>query len=252
MSTYFISDLHLSLKNPALFTLLDQFIRLIQKDAQELYILGDLFSLYLGIDVEQELLKKFHRHILPLLNKKCKVFFMPGNRDFLCRPADLIPFSIHYLYDPSPLVLKGIGGEKYPLLLMHGDSLSTTPPIYPLYRRLVRSPIFQTFFFLFPLRLRQAIASLFQRQSPSSPQNRKQTEILEKDRILKFRGHYPFMLHGHVHEAGFYERNRFVLSDWQNEKASCIHWNGEELRLLEIQKNNPLLTTLASQSFSSL
>ena len=50
MTTLFVSDLHLSPARPAQTSLFLEFLACAQKSAQALYILGDLFEVWLGDD----------------------------------------------------------------------------------------------------------------------------------------------------------------------------------------------------------
>ena len=80
MKQMFISDLHL---DPSLNFLRNGFLRFLKTEAQladHLYILGDLFELWLGDDHKT----KFNESIIDALRAlPGQIFLMHGNRDFL-------------------------------------------------------------------------------------------------------------------------------------------------------------------------
>ncbi|MYD78280.1 MAG: UDP-2,3-diacylglucosamine diphosphatase, partial [Gammaproteobacteria bacterium] len=50
MGIYFLSDTHLSPNQPVVYDKFLRYLRSIRKDADELYILGDLFDYWIGDD----------------------------------------------------------------------------------------------------------------------------------------------------------------------------------------------------------
>ena len=80
MKRVFISDLHLDQNQTILRDALEQFLKTHCSDADELYILGDLFEAWIGDDDPRE----HSRTIVEMLSSlSCKLFIMHGNRDFL-------------------------------------------------------------------------------------------------------------------------------------------------------------------------
>ena len=80
---YFISDLHLSsVESPAtrsFFDFLDSKI----STPTSLYILGDLFEIWIGDDDDSELAAVIQSKLTDFASKGNKLFFIAGNRDFL-------------------------------------------------------------------------------------------------------------------------------------------------------------------------
>ena len=87
MYTLFLSDVHLSQQNPQTAALLLQLLQDKGKNAEAVYILGDLFEYWLGDDA----ITTDHQPLLNALKQlhelKIPVFFMHGNRDFLIGEA---------------------------------------------------------------------------------------------------------------------------------------------------------------------
>jgi len=82
----FISDLHLWNEQPELERLFHQFMQQQASDADELYILGDLFETWIGDDaigpMAERVIDTFSQFSTPGGN----LFFIHGNRDFLLGP----------------------------------------------------------------------------------------------------------------------------------------------------------------------
>ena len=117
MTTLFISDLHLDEKRPEITRAFFSFLKEKASEADQLYILGDFFEVWIGDDA----ISAFHSEIIQALKKlslQCNLFFMHGNRDFLVgnRFADLSGATL--LSEPTTISLQGKN-----TLLLHGDSL---------------------------------------------------------------------------------------------------------------------------------
>ena len=81
-SIYFISDLHLDESRPKVTEAFERF--LVQtKDADALYILGDLFEFWIGDDDDAPLVERVANILRSYSAVNPNLFFMHGNRDFL-------------------------------------------------------------------------------------------------------------------------------------------------------------------------
>ena len=85
-----------------------------------LFILGDLFEYWIGDDANQ-----FHLVTKALEKLNAKIFFIPGNRDFLIGSDFLVRTNMTLLKDPTLILL----GNKRTLVL-HGDTLCTDDKEY--------------------------------------------------------------------------------------------------------------------------
>ena len=220
MQALFVSDLHLTPQRPAMA---DAFMRLLRADArraQRLYILGDMFDYWIGDD---DLAAPFHAGIAAELAALgacgCRVFFMPGNRDFLLGERFAAAAGLDILPDPTVVELAGT-----PTLLLHGDTLCLDDVDYQAFRAKVHAPAWQQQFLRQPLEERRRIALGLRADSESS-QKRKSDEIMDVapravEQAFRDCG-CSRMIHGHTHRPARHEHRvdgrlceRWVLADW--------------------------------------
>ena len=119
MSYCFISDLHLQEDRPDITEAFLNFLEETASKSEKLYILGDLFEVWIGDDFENDFIKEI-RHALKETNKTTEIFIMHGNRDFLIGPEFLASSGMKLLSDPY---IEEMFGKS--VLLMHGDLLCT-------------------------------------------------------------------------------------------------------------------------------
>ena len=223
----FISDLHLCELLPRTF---DAFVsHLGHTQADAVFILGDLFEVWVGDDMQT---RAFERQCVAQLAhaaKRRSLYFMVGNRDFLVGPALLQQSAMQGL--PDPTVLEACGRR---VLLSHGDELCLSDTPYQAFRREVRSPAWQANFLARPLAERLRIAAEIRHVS----QTRRQFDgAADSDidghealRWMRAAGVHE-MVHGHTHRPGSNAlapgMMRHVLSDWDLDQAA----RAEVLRL---------------------
>jgi UDP-2,3-diacylglucosamine hydrolase len=210
----FISDLHLS---PALPRTAETWARYLHETtAEAVFILGDLFEVWVGDDARS---LPFERHCVDLLAEAASrrsIAFMVGNRDFLLGAQMLRACGMMGLPDPSVLTA---WGQR--VLLTHGDALCLADTEYQAFRRQVRSDSWQADFLARPLDERLAIAADIRRQSQlrHSFDGRPDVDIDLGTAVgwMHAMGTAE-MVHGHTHRPasqllapGF---KRHVLSDW--------------------------------------
>jgi UDP-2,3-diacylglucosamine hydrolase len=212
----FISDLHLQASDLATFGVWQRYLASSSADA--LFILGDLFEVWVGDDVVLDATGKFEAECADLLRavaQRMPVFFMHGNRDFLVGADMLARCGASLLEDPSVLEFGGVR-----LLLSHGDALCTGDTAYMAFRSQVRSPRWQADFLGQPLLERQAIAHSLRQQSEA----RKSTAQIWVDVDTATASTWlraadsRTLLHGHTHKPAAHDLGgglqRVVLSDW--------------------------------------
>ena len=120
MTTLFISDLHLEAGRPEIGVQFLDFLSGEARDADTLYILGDLFEVWLGDDDPNPYYAGMKAAIRELVDSGIPVFFMHGNRDFMIGDEFATDTGVTILQDPE---LIDLHGEK--VLLSHGDALCT-------------------------------------------------------------------------------------------------------------------------------
>jgi UDP-2,3-diacylglucosamine hydrolase len=238
----FISDLHLQASEPATFQAWQHYMATTPADA--VFILGDLFDVWIGDDV-------LGSHSSPNFEDACAkvlgnaagrlaLFFMHGNRDFLLGQGQAgpnLPDLCHFtlLADPCALTF---AGQRW--LLSHGDALCLDDVPYMNFRRQVRSAAWQQSFLARPLAERQLIARDLRQQSQQQHAQRKQAGApfvdLDRDasRVWLQAARAPMLIHGHTHQPALHELGdglqRIVLSDWDADPAAAAP-RAEVLRL---------------------
>ena len=212
----FISDLHLQASQPETFEAWRRYMRDTPADA--VFILGDLFDVWVGDDAANEPgLAADCAAVLQAASAHAAIFFMHGNRDFLVGPGFLQACRTTLLSDPTVL---GFAGRRW--LLTHGDALCLADTDYMKFRGEVRNPAWQRDFLARPLAQRKAIGSDLRRQS----EERKGTGIefaeVDGDAAAAWleAADAQAMIHGHTHRPADHPlgagRSRTVLSDWDS------------------------------------
>ena len=101
---YFISDLHLSSVNSPTTKSFFDFLENKISTPTSLYILGDLFEVWIGDDDDSELTAVIQAKLSDFASKGNKLFFIAGNRDFLLDKSFAASADIEILEDPcTPL-----------------------------------------------------------------------------------------------------------------------------------------------------
>jgi UDP-2,3-diacylglucosamine hydrolase len=221
----FISDCHLDTSRPEITTNLLDFIDKRASTARILYILGDLFEVWLGDD---DPVPGFSEVIESLshLAENTKTYFLVGNRDFLLGNGMARRAGFEIMNEPVNLDL---GGQR--VVLMHGDLLCTDDHDYQAFRTQVRDPDWQSEFLAKPLRERQQIVAGLRANSTAATLQ-KMVKIMDVNSGAVescFDQHdAEVLIHGHTHRPGIHRydrsRTRYVLGDW-NPLPSYLSWS---------------------------
>ena len=235
----FLSDVHLDASELATFNAWADHLNTTPADA--LFILGDLFEVWIGDDTQDP----FHLQCMELLRttaKRIPVFFMCGNRDFLVGKQWLQSTGVQGLQDPTVLEL-----AHQKILLSHGDALCIGDTDYIAFRALVRSSAWQHTFLAKPLSERQHIAKDLRAQSKARQQT--QTDYVDVDastaRMWLEEYDCKLLLHGHTHRPATHDLgnglSRMVLSDWQADatppRLEVLRWTRELQQLTRVTLN---------------
>lgn len=211
--TLFIADLHLSEEKA---TTTEIFLRFLQTEAPKadaLYILGDLFKLWIGDD-DRTLYNEKIKAALKELSTKTKIYFLPGNRDFLLGQEFAEESGCILLDDPYKIDLYGI-----PTLLAHGDLLYTNDKLHMIFRFITRPKWLVKLFLALPFKLRSCMAHAVQRYSAQNKQKKvsnyhtvPQTNI---EKLLRKYGTTQIIF-GHIHQP--------TITKWTNDELEikCI------------------------------
>ena len=228
-SALFVSDTHLSEDFPYG---IDKFNKFLENHADKddfLFILGDLFEYWIGDDANQ-----FNSVTTTLQKLKTKIYFIPGNRDFLIGSEFLNKTNITLLDD---LTLIQLGNKK--TVILHGDTLCIDDKEYQEFRVKVRSKIWKQNFLNQKINTRLEICKDLRKKSNEAQVNK--SELLmdvnenEVKKLFKDLSFPPIMIHGHTHRPKRHQYlldnhacERWVLNDWYN-SGSYLIWKDDQL-----------------------
>jgi len=219
MSTLFISDLHLSQDRPEVTELFLTFLQQHTATADAVYILGDLFEVWLGDDMILPDYQSSIEQINNLVNNGVPVYVMYGNRDFLMREQFENLSGATLIHEPHVIDLYGTK-----TLLMHGDTLCTDDVEYQKFRAMVRNPQWQDEMLARSPAERLALAKKF-REISKTETAQKENEIMDvnQDAVIQTLrdNKVTNLIHGHTHRPDTHHfkvdntnATRIVLADW--------------------------------------
>lgn len=224
MTTLFISDLHLDPARPGITQLFGEFVDGEARQAEALYILGDLFEAWVGDDDPSDAGAFVAGKLTALADSGVPVSFIRGNRDFLVGDDYARRAGMAILPDPAVILLYG-----KPTLLMHGDLLCTDDIAYQQFRAHTRNPAWQAQFLAQPLASRLAFAQQARAASQSRQGELRDAGTMETitdvaprtvaDTFARYG--IDTLIHGHTHRPAVHELDvagkscrRIVLGDW--------------------------------------
>lgn len=236
MATLFIADLHLCAEEPAITAGFLRFLAGEARQADALYILGDLFEAWIGDDDPNPLHAQIAAAIRTLVESGVPCYFIHGNRDFLLGKRFARESGMQLL--PEEKVLNLYGKR---VLIMHGDTLCTDDVGYQAFRAKVHQPWLQTLFLALPLFIRKRIAAKMRAGSQSANRVKDMAimdvnpqavaETLERHRV-------QHLIHGHTHRPAVHGLKangepafRYVLGAWHTQ-GSMIKVTAESIKLI--------------------
>jgi len=241
MATLFISDLHLSAERPDITALFIRFLNNEARQAEALYILGDLFEAWLGDDMVLPEYVDAIAAMKALSDSGVPVFIMHGNRDFFLGEKFTAMSGTTLLDDPTCIDLYG-----KPTLLLHGDTLCTDDVEYQKFRAMVRNPAWQQQMLALSPQERLALAKEYREMSQAETGD-KAEDIMDVnqhtlEQVMQDKGIYH-MIHGHTHRPAIHNFNvdtqaaqRIVLGDWHEQGSVLVcDEKGCELQGLKAQ-----------------
>ena len=227
----FISDLHLALEKTEIT---HRFLNLLQgraKQAQALYILGDLFDAWIGDDDNTPPNKSIKQACKQLSDSGIAIFLLQGNRDFLLGQRFCEEAGIQLLDEYAVIDLNG-----QPTLLTHGDLLCSDDLAYQAFRVKSHSLEWQQNVLSKPLWLRLLAARWYRLRSYFHKRGKTQDIMDVNQHTVEqvLRDHHCLtLIHGHTHRPNQHQfeldgqpARRLVLADWKKDAAQLLCWNG--------------------------
>ena len=100
MSLGFISDIHLTRDNVALTRGFMSFLDNNKDSLDQLYILGDLFEIWIGDDDQSDFIQIVKNALKQFTELGIETFFLHGNRDFLIGDDFIEDTGLKFIPDP--------------------------------------------------------------------------------------------------------------------------------------------------------
>ncbi|MCK4908833.1 MAG: UDP-2,3-diacylglucosamine diphosphatase [Planctomycetes bacterium] len=196
----FLSDVHLNPKHPVRAKRFLGFLDSITKhQGDELYILGDLFDLWIGpkhikLPDYQSSLKALKK----LSRAGVRINFIAGNRDFQIEQTFTRATGVRILGDSAVLKL-----DTKKVWLTHGDLLCSKDLGYTSYRRLARSKMFQAAYQSLPEAASYGIGEGLRQLSAKLVAKK---PVPDRNIVLKtvracFNKGYDVIICGHIHRS---------------------------------------------------
>jgi UDP-2,3-diacylglucosamine hydrolase len=236
--TLFVSDLHLDPARPQITRLFLEVLDTIGRDADAVYILGDLFEIWLGDDDDNPVGTLVMEGLGACVASGTPVHLLRGNRDFLIGERFAARTGCSLLDDPARIDLYGS-----PVLLMHGDLLCTDDVEYQAFRSAVRDPRWQQAFLREPLQARRDAAQALRMRSRASGRGKPDTITdVNPDTVVRHMADHgvQLLIHGHTHRPGMHifeiagkTARRLVLGDWYRQ-GNMLECTPQGCRLRDI------------------
>ena len=235
IETLFIADLHLQNTRPSQLTTFLKFLSERVPKAEALYILGDLFEVWVGDDdvSYQPILTALHN----LTSSGIPVFILPGNRDFLLSEGFIANTGCQLLADPTVIHLYGV-----PTLLMHGDTLCTKDTAYQKFRQQVRTLQWQQQFLAQPLAQRYQLAQQAREHSQTYTQTlTDELADVAMEAVIAEMTNYDVrhLIHGHTHKPTLQQLTiagqtgwRWVLGAWDDQGGMMLRCSAKSWQLV--------------------
>jgi UDP-2,3-diacylglucosamine hydrolase len=242
--TLFMSDMHLDPSRPDISALFIDYLQQHGPQADAIYLLGDLFEVWLG---DKTSLPDYADVIRCFANlaPTTPIYVLRGNRDFTLGKQFAAASGTQLLGDPHIIDLYGVS-----TLISHGDLLCTDDIDYQRYRTIANNPLVKWLALtLIPDSRKRDIAKNM-REASKKAQAEKQSEIMDvnHDAVISWFRQYRVqqIIHGHTHrpKQHHYEvdgdnKQRWVLGDWysQGSVLRVDSNNGAELLQLSLAQD---------------
>jgi UDP-2,3-diacylglucosamine hydrolase len=238
-SALFGSDFHLSVDDPATAEQVLSALAQYGQQSQHLFLLGDLFEVWVGDDGADALAERFAAVLRSIGQGGTQMWLMRGNRDFLLGDAFVQRCGAQLIEDPTPVMLQGRTA-----LLAHGDALCTDDLAYQQWRATCRNPGWQQAFMTRTLAERQLMGRQARQASEAGKRERSE-DIMDVNaeavaQALEAAA-CAWLIHGHTHRPADHRTpiqgqilRRTVLSDWsaQDQRGALLRVSRDKVETL--------------------
>ena len=238
MTTLFISDLHLCAERPEKLTLFKRLLQGPARDAESLYILGDLFEAWAGDDDSTPPHGEIIAELTAYTQSGGKLFVMRGNRDHLISYRFAEKTGALLLDDETEITLNGEN-----ILLMHGDTLCTEDVKYQIFRLIMNNVFSRKLVMFIPFSLRSNLWHKIRGAAKKSAERKSEylSDVHQATVEIKMNKHDVLcLIHGHTHRQAIHEfklngqnAKRIVLGDWYLNDSILVS-NAKELKLFGV------------------
>lgn len=232
--TLLLSDVHVAADMPRCLAGLLALLGDLPADCGDVYVLGDLFEVWVGDDHDGDAVAAVSAAIRSLTSRGVSVHVCHGNRDFLMGrgPAGVPDFAARtgarLMAEAETVTLAG-----QPALLMHGDQLCTLDTAYMAFRAQSRSEAWQQGMLSQPLAQRLMIAEMWRMQSKAANSNKPENIMdVTPDEVIRVMAdaNVTRLVHGHTHRPGRHDvtlpdgraGERLVLGDWREQDGTAV------------------------------
>ena len=224
---FFFPDVHLGLQDKEREKEKEQrllsFLTHVQENAEELFIVGDLFDYWFEYN---HVIPRGYHHVLSklgsIVDSGIAVHYIAGNHDFWLR--DFFPMDLGI-----PVYKEPIGIERYgkKFFLHHGDGLALNDTGYRILKRVLRN---RFSIFLYSLLHPDWAAPIAYGSSRKSREYTGHKDYGETDGMLRFAEQkigdgYDYVIMGHRHQPAdrTMDGGRYInLGDWMNHHTYAV------------------------------
>lgn len=222
-TAHFIADVHLVGDDTPCARRLAGYLAGPARTAAAVYILGDLFDVWVGDDGSMATHTTTLDGLSALAATRVPVYFQRGNRDFAVGRAFFEHTGLRPLADP---IVHRIAGR--PTLLAHGDVFCSDDTAHQVFRGRYTNPHWRRWMLKVPLPLRRRLAQRARRRSQQAKMTKPDAIMdvnAETVRSMAADADTMRIVHGHTHRPADHHDHgldRYVLADWQPDRAEVL------------------------------
>jgi UDP-2,3-diacylglucosamine hydrolase len=239
VAVHLLADVHLTGDDDPNTERLIRYLDGPARAAEAVYVLGDLFDVWVGDDGSLPVHARVIDRFAALARSGVALYFMRGNRDFAVGEAFVAASHMQILDDPLVVDLQGT-----PTLLSHGDIFCTEDTAHQAFRARYTDPRWRARMLKIPLWLRRRIARRARKRSMRGKAS-KPAHIMDVNADAVRQGLQTHgvsrLIHGHTHRPDSHRFDidgqvceRIVLADWRPERAEVLVANGHSIERLDV------------------